>query len=488
MTLQPRLITSPYIGGRPTEALSTETFDSINPATGEVIATLASCNEKDVDVAVSAARAAFESGEWSQADPGYRKAVLLRFANLLEENLEELAMLDSLDAGKPITDCRTIDMPDVVNTFRWYAEAIDKVFGRVSPTGRGNLGLIRREPLGVVGAVLPWNFPMATLSWKLGPALAAGNSVVVKPPELAPFSTLLTAQLATEAGLPDGVLNVVPGLGHIAGKAIGLHPDVDVVTFTGSTEVGRHFLRYSADSNLKKVVLELGGKSPQIVLSDVADRLDDIAEELTGAAFWNMGENCTAGSRILVHSSLKDELLEKLAEKASSWKVGSPQDAGTQVGALIEEAHLQKVLGYIEQGKHEGARLVAGGRQVMSESGGWFVEPTVFEADPDMAIAREEIFGPVLSVLSFDTESEAIALANDSDYGLAASVFTHDIDVAHRVSRAVNAGTVAVNCYGEGDITTPFGGYKTSGFGGYDKGVEAFDQYTHTKTTWFALS
>ncbi|NKQ57714.1 aldehyde dehydrogenase [Amycolatopsis sp. K13G38] len=484
----PKIITQPFIGGKVVTPLTEETFDSVNPATGEVIAAVAACGQSDVDAAVASARDAFDSGIWSRATPAERKAVLLRFADLLDEHIDELAMLDSIDAGKPITDCRTLDVPDAIGTIRWYAESIDKVFGQISPTGPGNLGLITREPVGVVAGVLPWNFPMATLSWKIGPALAAGNSVVIKPAELSPFSTLRTAELAAEAGLPAGVFNVVPGLGHVTGKALGLHPDVDVVTFTGSTEVGRHFLRYSADSNLKKVVLECGGKSPQLVLADQRHRLPSIAEELASAAFWNMGENCTCGSRILVHRSLRDELVSELVTQVASWTIGDPQDPDTKVGAMIEEAHLRKVMGYIEAGVAAGARVATGGSQVRQESGGWFVEPTIFtEVTPEMSIAREEIFGPVLSVIAFDTEEEAIRIANDSPYGLAASVFTDDINAAHRVSRALQAGTVSVNCYSEGDITTPFGGYKTSGFGGYDKGIEAFDQYTEMKTTWFAL-
>lgn len=486
---EPRFITEPIIDGAIVSSLSDERFDSINPATGQVLASVAACDERDVDAAVAAARAAFERGEWSKADPDERKGILLRFAQLIEDHADELALLDSLDAGKPLTDTRNLDVPDAVHTIRWYAEAIDKVFGAIAPTGPGNLGLITREPIGVVAAVLPWNFPMATLGWKIGPALAAGNSLVVKPAELSPFSTLRTAELAIEAGIPAGVFNVLPGLGHVTGKALGLHPDVDVVTFTGSTEVGRHFLRYSADSNLKKVVLELGGKSPQIVLADQGHRLDAIADELTAAAFWNMGENCTCGSRILVHSSLRDELVERLVARAAAMTVGSPQDAETTVGALIEEAHLAKVLGYIESGVASGATVACGGRQVLETTGGWFVEPTIFtDVTGDMPIAREEIFGPVLSVLAFETEDEAVALANDSAYGLAASVFTSDLDAAMRVSRAVKAGTVSVNCYSEGSIATPFGGYKTSGFGGRDKGLEAFDQYTELKTTWFSLS
>lgn len=478
-----------FIDGRFSDAENGETFDNLDPATGQLLVKVAACSERDVDTAVKAARRAFEEGAWSRMEPKGRKAVLLRFADLVEANAAELARLDAIDAGKPIVDCEDLDLPDVVNNIRWYAQAIDKVFGKIAPTGEGNLGLIVREPTGVVGAVLPWNFPAGTLSWKIAPALAAGNSLVVKPAELAPLSTLRIAELALKAGIPAGVFNVVPGLGHVTGRALGLHPDVDVVTFTGSTEVGRHFLRYSADSNLKKIVLECGGKSPQVVMGDVGDDLDRIAENLAGAAFWNMGQNCTCGSRILVHNGIKDAFVAKLAAAAKGWTVGAPLDRSTKLGPLVEASALDRVLGAIQGAVNEGARIAAGGHQVLEETGGWFVEATVLDGvRPDMAIARDEIFGPVVAILGFDTEEEAVRLANDTAYGLAATVFTRDLNVAIRMARAVRAGTVAVNAYGEGDITTPFGGYKTSGFGGYDKGTEAFDQYTELKTIWITLT
>ena len=414
--------------------------------------------------------------------------MLLRFAGLVEKHAAELAFLDAIDAGKPLSDCEQIDLPDAVATLRWYAEILDKVFDKVSPTGPENLALIVREPVGVVAAVLPWNFPIATLSWKLGPALAAGNSIVVKPPEQAPLSTIRMAQLASEAGLPDGVFNVVPGRGEVAGRALGLSPEVDAVTFTGSTEVGRHFLRYAADSNLKRVTLECGGKSPQIVMADAADDLGYVAEQLANAAFWNTGQNCTAGSRILVERSIRDRVVEALAAVAAGLTVGDPLDRATRLGAIIEPEALQRILRYIDEAGEAGANVAFGGRRILEETGGWFVQPTILDdVTPDMAVAREEIFGPVVSLLTFAGEDEAIALANDSDYGLAASLYTHDLDRAHRMARAVRAGTVAVNCYSEGDITTPFGGYKTSGFGGRDKGIEALDQYSELKTIWFAL-
>ncbi|WP_338811435.1 aldehyde dehydrogenase (plasmid) [Agrobacterium leguminum] len=488
-SLPPTVRTRALINGVLVNAENDARFDNLNPATGSVLNQVAACSQADVDKAVKAARKAFEAGVWRGLEPRERKRVLLNFADVIEANAAELALLDSIDAGKPISDCMTLDLPDVVNNIRWYAEAIDKIFGKISPTGDSNLGLIVREPVGVVGMVLPWNFPAGTLSWKISPALAAGNSIVVKPAELASLSTIRIAELALEAGIPAGVFNVVPGLGHVTGKALGLHPDVDVLTFTGSTEIGRQFLRYAADSNLKKVVLECGGKSPQIVMADAADQLDSIAENLAGAAFWNMGENCTCGSRILVQSSIKDAFLGALVKATKSWIVGQPTDPATKLGPLIEASALTRVVGAIEQARKDGAEIVAGGKRVLEETGGWFVEPTIISAvSPDMAIARDEIFGPVVAILTFDTEEEAIRLANDTNYGLAATVFSNDINVAVRIARKVQAGTVAVNGYGEGDITTPFGGYKTSGFGGYDKGIEAFDQYTQVKTIWVTLT
>ncbi|WP_257318295.1 aldehyde dehydrogenase [Shinella pollutisoli] len=489
LSLPPNTPTRALIDGVFVDAENAAVFDNIDPASGRTLNRIAACSPADVDKAVKAARKAFEAGVWSRLEPRERKRILLRFAALLEENAAELALLDSIDAGKPLSDCENLDLPDVVNNIRWYAEAIDKVFGKISPTGEANLGLIVREPAGVVGMVLPWNFPAATLSWKISPALAAGNSIVVKPAELASLSTIRIAALALEAGIPAGVFNVVPGLGHVAGKALGLHPDVDVLTFTGSTEIGRQFLRYAADSNLKKVVLECGGKSPQIVMADAADRIPAIAENLAGAAFWNGGQNCTCGSRILVQSSIRDAFVEALVKAAGAWTVGQPTDRDSKIGPLIEESALTRVLGAVEQARKDGARIVAGGRRALPETGGYFVEPTIIDdVAPHMAIARDEIFGPVVAVLSFDTEAEAVRLANDSAYGLAATVFSNDINVAVRMARQVQAGTVAVNGYGEGDITTPFGGYKTSGFGGYDKGLEAFDQYTQMKTIWISLS
>jgi 4-(gamma-glutamylamino)butanal dehydrogenase len=488
VALPDNLRTRAFINGEFLDSADGATFDSLAPATGQVIATVAACGEADVGRAVAAARAAFERGSWSHRTPSERKTVLLRFAELIEAHLDELAAIESIDAGKPISDCRTFDFPDVMNTIRWYAEAIDKVFGKVSPTGPGHLGLIVREPTGVVGAVLPWNFPAAMLAWKIAPALAAGNSVVIKPPELASLTTLRIAELATEAGIPDGVVNVVPGLGHVAGRAVGLHPDIDMVTFTGSTEVGREFLRYSADSNLKDIVLECGGKSPQIVMSDWRGQLDLIAADLAQAAFWNAGQNCSAGSRILVDASIKDELVARLVAHADGLAVGDPAEESTVMGPLIEPDAMDRVLRYVQVAASDGAVIATGGSRMFEASGGWYVGPTVIDnVSPGMAVAREEIFGPVVSVQSYADEAEALDLANQTNYGLAATVWSRDIDAAVRMARGVRAGTVAINGYSEGDISTPFGGYKMSGFGGRDNGLEALEQYTQVKTIWLTV-
>ncbi len=483
----PALRTRAFIGGAFVDAVTGDEMTSLNPATGEPLADVASCDGHDVDRAVATARQAFEDGRWSGRTPEERKHVLLAFADVIEQHAEELAVLDAVDAGKPITDCRTIDVPETLRCLRWYAEAADKVFGTVAPTGPSHLGLVVREPVGVVGAVLPWNFPALMFAWKVAPALAAGNSVVVKPSELTPLSAIRMAEWAAEAGLPDGALNVVPGLGETAGQAIGRHPDVDAVSFTGSTEVGRLFLRYSSESNLKKVALELGGKNAQLVLSDPPD-LDLVASDVLLAGYWNMGENCSAGSRLLVHESVKDALLERVLAHLPEWLVGDPLDPATRVGPMVEEEHLHRVLGYIQRGSQEGARAIAGGARVLPDSGGYFVAPTVLDGvSPDMVVAREEIFGPVIAVMTFEDDEDALRLVNGTSYGLTASLWTRSLDRAVRLSRGIRAGTVSVNCFSEGDITTPFGGYKQSGFGGRDNGMEAFEQYTELKTTWVAL-
>jgi gamma-glutamyl-gamma-aminobutyraldehyde dehydrogenase len=483
----PRFRTQAFIDGEFRDAASGKTFATENPATGEVLAQVTAGDGPDIDAAVRAARRSFEDGRWSRRPPAERRKVLLRFADLVEAHLDELATLDALEAGKPITDCREVDLPDAIKTFRWYAEAIDKVFDAVAPTGPEALGLIIREPIGVVGAVVPWNFPLLMATWKVAPALAAGNSMIVKPSRLTSLSAIRMAELASEAGLPDGVLNVVPGSGAEAGQALGRHMDVDMVTFTGSTEVGRQFLHYAAESNLKEITLECGGKSPQLVLAEPPD-LDVVAEQVLFAALMNQGENCSCGSRLIVHESVHEGLVERLVEGLKGWTVGDPMSADTRIGPMIEKPHLDKVLGYIDAGRREGARVVSGGGRVLEETGGYFVAPTIFDdVDNEMSIAREEIFGPVLSTIPFSSEEDGVRLANATAYGLAASVYTRDLDAAFRVARSLRAGTVGVNAYSEGDITTPFGGYKQSGFGGRDKGLEAFDQYTEKKTIWVTL-
>jgi len=459
-------------------------IDTYTPIDNTRIGQIDASSVADVDAAVRLARRSFESGEWSALAPAERKRIMLAWHALIREHAEELAALDCIDAGKPISECVNTDLPATLETIAWYAEAADKCFGRISPTGPDALGLIIKEPIGVVGAVLPWNFPAQMYAWKVAPALAAGNSVIVKPAELTSMSAYRLTQLAHQAGVPAGALVLVNGLGEVAGRALGLHPDVDVVSFTGSTEVGRLFLKYSADSNLKEIVLECGGKSPQIVFADA--NLDAAIDPILAAAFWNMGENCSCGARLIVHASIKDALLQKLKTGLADWKVGDPTAPDTRIGPMIERAHFEKVKSFLDDTTAAGATLAHGGRILETLGSGWYIEPTIFDhVTPEMRIFQEEVFGPVLAVTTFETEEEAIRLANQTDYGLASSLYTLDLRRAQRVAARIQAGTVSVNGFSEGDITAPFGGYKTSGFGGRDKGMEAFDQYTRTKVIWY---
>jgi len=479
------LRTQAFIGGKTAAAASGATFATINPATGKSLADIASCDAEDVERAVRSARAAFESGVWSRMAPSERKKRLIRFADLIDAHREELALLETLDVGKPIGDSLAVDLPLTANCIRWYGEAIDKVYDEIAPTAPSAVALMRREPLGVVAAVVPWNFPLLMAAWKIGPVLAAGNSLVLKPAEQSPLSALRLAELALEAGIPEGVFNVVPGLGETAGRAIGLHRDIDAVTFTGSTEVGKYFMTYSGQSNLKRVSLECGGKSPNIVLADAPD-LDAAATAAAWGIFYNQGEVCNAGSRLIVEESIRDAFVEKVIAVGKGIRVGDPLDPQTQMGPVVDATQMERVLAYIERGRGEGAELRLGGGRVAGEDG-YFISPTLFDrVDNRMTIAREEIFGPVLSVITARDADDALAIGNDTVYGLAAAVWTSNIDTAFKASSVLKAGVVWVNCFDHGDISSPFGGFKQSGFG-RDKSLHAVDKYSDIKTTWIHL-
>ena len=475
------------INGKRVNAADGATFECFSPIDNRKLTDVASCKSADVDLAVAAARAAFNTRVWAGKSPKERKQIMIKFGDLIIENREELALLETLDMGKPITASLNVDVNSAANSLRWFGESIDKVYDEIAPTADHTLAMITREPIGVVGAIVPWNYPMLMACWKIAPALASGNSVVLKPSEKSPLSALKIADIALQAGIPAGVLNVLPGFGAETGSPLALHMDVDCIAFTGSTAVGKKIQIMAGQSNLKRAWCELGGKSPNVVFADCKD-LDRAAEASAGSIFYNQGESCNAPSRLLVERSVKDVLVKKILAELKNYQPGDPLDAGTSMGAMVDCGQMENVLKYIASGKAQGASLLAGGDRTRTETGGFYINPTVFDnVTNGMTIAAEEIFGPVLSIIAFDTVDEAIALANDTPYGLAAAVWTQDISKAHIVARRLRAGTVHVNSYDEDDITVPFGGYKQSG-NGRDKSLHALEKYTELKTTWIRLT
>lgn len=474
-----------FINGTRVHAIDGATFDCISPLDGRKLVDVARCTVADVNEAVKISRAAFADGRWAHMSPKKRKEILIKFADLIVANKHELAVTETLDMGKPVTNALAVDVNAAQNTIRWFGEAIDKIYDEVAPTPRDSLALITREAVGVVAAVVPWNYPLLMTSWKIAPALAMGNSVILKPSEKSPLTALRLAELALEAGIPAGVFNVVTGYGHEAGAALAEHMDVDCIAFTGSTAVGKRIMSAAANSNLKRAWMELGGKSPNIVFAD-APNLDEAAAAAAGNVFYNQGESCNAPTRLYVEASIADEFMAKVAAHVASYVPADPLDGATTMGAIVDDIQMNSVLKYIESGKTEGAKLVAGGARTRVDTGGYFIEPTIFIAQPHMTIVREEIFGPVLAAMTFETEAEAIALANDTEYGLQAGLWTADVSRALRVARAIKAGTVHVNQYNDDDITVPFGGYKQSG-NGRDKSLHALDKYAELKTTWIKI-
>ncbi|MCM2329675.1 4-guanidinobutyraldehyde dehydrogenase / NAD-dependent aldehyde dehydrogenase [Geopseudomonas sagittaria] len=478
--------TRAFIHGEYVDAVGGDTFDCLSPIDGRLLGQVASCAAADAERAVADARATFDSGVWSRLAPGERKQAMVRFGNLIAQHAEELALLETLDMGKPVAHALALDMAAAAECIRWSGEALDKIYDEVAPTPHDQLGLVTREPIGVVAAIVPWNFPLMMSCWKLGPALASGNSVILKPSEKSPLTAIRVAALAVEAGIPAGVFNVLPGFGHTVGQALALHMDVDTLVFTGSTRIAKQLMIYAGESNMKRVWLEAGGKSANIVCADAPD-LQAAAQAAAAAIAFNQGEVCTAGSRLLIERSIQERFVPMVVEALKTWRPGHPLDPSTMVGALVDRQHLDSVLGYIAAGKAEGATLRCGGCRVLEESGGVYVEPTLFDGvNNTMKIAREEIFGPVLAVIPFDDLDEAVRIANDSPYGLAAAVWTRDLSKAHLAAKALRAGSVWINQYSGGDMTAPFGGFKQSG-NGRDKSLHALDKYTELKATWIKL-
>ncbi|MDR0237817.1 aldehyde dehydrogenase [Acinetobacter sp.] len=473
-----------FVAGQYAE--SKHTYPITNPATAEFMVNMSACDEQEVNQAVEFARTVFKSGVWSNLAPRERKQKLKKLAELIRENAEELALLETLNVGKPIQDSLNVDIPGAASCFEWYAESIDKIYDEIAPTSNDQLAMIRREPMGVVAAIVPWNFPLDLASWKLAPALATGNCVVLKPAEQSPFTALKLAQLAKQAGIPDGVLQVLTGLGHITGQALGRHPDIDCLVFTGSTETAKKFLVYSAESNMKPVWPETGGKSANIIFAD-AD-LDQALDKAIFGAFYNQGEVCSANSRILLEHSISQQFIEKFIEKAKNIKIGHPLDPNTQMGCLIDRQHADNVRHAIEQAKVQGAKDYVIPLNLDEDlDPTTYIAPTVLTGvTPEFRIFHQEVFGPVVSITTFETQEEAIELANNSIYGLAASIWTKDIQKAIILSKQLLVGTVSINTVDALDVSTPFGGYKQSGYG-RDLSLHAIDKFTQLKTTWIQL-
>ena len=482
-----KILNQLLIDGEFVDAQDKATIDVIAPHNGEVICKMAAAQSEDVDRAVQSARKAFEDGRWVDIAPQKKKEILLKWVDLIEEHHDEIALLKCLEMGKPIRYASTIDKHMSTGPLRYAAESIDKIYGQVATTPAHAIGTITREPMGVVGAITPWNFPVMMSSWKFAPALAVGNSVVVKPAEQTPLSILKIGALALEAGIPPGVFNIIPGEGPIAGKALALHNEVDCIGFTGSGEVAKLLLQYSGQSNMKRVTAETGGKTPNIIFEDAYD-VDYAAWQAAFGVFYNTGAMCVAGSRVLVQESIVDKVTDIIKNASTKMKSGNPLNGKTRMGPVIDKAQFEKIMGYIKLGQEEGATLEIGGNQVLSESGGYYCEATVLgNVSNDMKVAQDEIFGPVICIIPFKDEEDAIRIANDSQYGLAAALWTSDMARGLRMSRKIKAGSVWINNWEGHDQTVPFGGYKQSGIGGKDKTIHAFDKYSHFKTTWIHI-